>query len=96
MAATAMGAPTRSGRERKSRPILGIKRPSETAQLGGIEQRDNSGIADELQAFEAMLRQSRNDWSIRRARQGLFGWRLDRAGADRALKLALAGIGGGL
>lgn len=80
--------------KRKGRPILGIKRPLETAQLGGNERSDHSGIEGELQAFETMMLRSRNEWNIRRARRGMFGGRLRIADADRALKLALAEIGG--
>lgn len=88
-----------SRKGRGGRPILSLKSveqaPEKNAQLGGIEQENHSEILDAIQAFEAMLCRSRSDWSIRQAKRGLFSSRkLDPADADRALKRALAGIGG--
>lgn len=76
--------------KRKGRPILGIKRPSENAQLGGIERDIDSRFEAEIQRFERALYEARNRWDIARRRSGLFGSRLLRKqDADHALNIAL-------
>ena len=75
-------------RKRKGRPILTIKRPSETAQPASIERHEDTTNAAGTQLFEASLWRARNEWSIRKNRRGLFG-QLTKDAAARALKVAL-------
>jgi hypothetical protein len=91
--ASASDGNSSSRKGRGGRLILSAKSveqaPEKNAQLGGNEQEDHSEILDAIQAFEAMLLHSRSDWSIRQASR-----KLDKDAADRALKRAMAEIGG--
>lgn len=60
-----------------------------------IEPEKHSAPLSAIQAFEAALWAARNSWDVERRRGGLFGTRvLKRDEAERALRLALAEIGG--
>lgn len=88
---------TSSRKGREGRAILGIARPSETAQLSGAEQHHFSDGLDDLQLWEADLYVSARRFKHLRQQSGLFGdRRLSRRDADNALAVALrqAALGG--
>jgi hypothetical protein len=100
-------SPNREGRE--GRGILSLhrnRRPSETAQPGGIEQVSDSNNSDPAQRFEAALWADRNRWDIARrslpadAESWLRGGgftghgKLSKPMADKLLTSALAALGG--
>lgn len=92
MLPTGMGNPTPE--KRKARVRLTAREPFIESLLAGLDF-DGTDI-DELRAFSKRWWSSRNAWDLGRRRSGMFGSRLlRRDDADRALKLALAEIGGG-
>lgn len=79
--------------------ILGLNKveqpPANRSPQPRIEQHPHSEFPSELQRFEAALWDQRNEWSIRGRSSGMFGTRaLKRDEADRALRTALASLGG--
>lgn len=73
---------------RKARAVLTVREPFIESLLAGLDFDDVD--IEQLRAFGKQCWSSRNAWDLARRRSGLFGGRLGRAEADRALKFELA------
>ena len=97
--ATAPDGNSSSRKGREGRPILTLMRIGAALQDGsklpGAEHGNHSEKPSEKQDFETWLWDARNQWDIGRRRGGLFGARLDKAGAEQALQHELAKLEGG-
>lgn len=82
------GSPAPERREGRAR--LSVRDPQTEALLAGIFEGVN---LDELRAVAKSLWRDRNRFDVGRRRHGLFGGgKLDKAGADRALRALLAAV----
>lgn len=90
MAASGTGNATPE--KRKARATLSVREPLIETLLAGLDI--EGAELDDLRRFCKAWTGARNRFDIRRRRTGMFGRKLDRSDADRALKLALAEIGG--
>lgn len=78
--------------EKRKARVLTVREPLIESLLAGL---DFDGVnMDELRAFGKGCWSSRNRWDVSRRRGGLFGGRLHRADADRALSEALRQVEG--
>lgn len=91
MAASGTGNATPE--KRKAR-VLSVREPLIETLLAGLGVEGSE--LDDLRRFCKAWTSDRNRFDIKRRRTGMFGRRLDRSDADRALKLALTEIGGDL
>lgn len=82
-------APSPNGR---ARAVLSVREPLIETLLSGLGVEGSE--LEELRRFCKAWTGARNRFDIKRRRTGMFGRKLHGSDADRALKLALAEIGG--